>query len=104
MIQQNTTSLMNRLSPPGQFNFELSPAQEERAKRLHRESIVVDLVSQHAGGNIFAHYPAQLQAEFRASMKGSSGGIDGLTEATYWPYEMSRQGKSDLIRDWFLES
>jgi len=88
---------------PGQFDFQLSAAQEARASKLHRESIIVDLLSQHAGGNIFAHYPKDLQANFHAKMAGATG-FDGLAEACYWPYEMSKLGKSDLIRDWLQGS
>jgi membrane dipeptidase len=87
-----------------QFNFRLSVAQEARASKLHRESIVVDLLSQHAGGNIFAHYPKELQSEFNARMLEVGTGFDGFTEACYWPYEMSRLGKSDLIRNWLQGS
>jgi membrane dipeptidase len=88
----------------GVFEFQLSAAEEERAVRLHSESIVVDLLSQHAGGNIFAHYPQELRAEFEAAMAQKDAELDTLTEATFWPYEMSRLGKSDLIADWLKAS
>jgi membrane dipeptidase len=93
-----------RKSPPGQYDFGLSAEQEARARRLHRDSIIFDFVSQHVGGgNIFAEYPAELQADFRARIAHSSG-WEALTEAEYWPYEMSKLGKSHLIRDWHLAS
>jgi len=82
----------------------LNSAQEERAARLHDESIIVDLVCQGAGGNIFAHYPPALQADFREKMAAAGEGLPALGEAIWWPYEMSRLGKSDLIRDWLLGS
>jgi len=88
------------LPAPGKFDFHLSAAQEVRAERLHRESIVVDLVSQGAGGNIFSHYPQDLQNQFNAQMDAAGGGLDALGEAFFWPYEMSRLGKSHLLRDW----
>jgi membrane dipeptidase len=88
------------LPAPGEFDFHLSSTQEARAERLHRESIVVDLVSQGAGGNIFSHYPQLLQAEFNARMAAAGGGLDALGEAFFWPYEMSKLGKSHLLRDW----
>jgi membrane dipeptidase len=88
----------------GRYDFGLSAAQEERAGRLHRDSIIVDLVAQHAGGsNIFGHYPEELQAQLRDRMSRVAG-WDALTEAEYWPYEMSRQGRSHLIRDWYHAS
>jgi membrane dipeptidase len=88
---------------PGRFDFQLTAGQERRADKLHRDSIIVDLLSQHAGGNIFAHYPAELQAEFRHQM-AKAAGLDGLTEVCYWPYEMSRLGRSDLLREWIQGS
>jgi len=89
---------------PGHFDFKLSAAQEVRAQRLHSESIIVDLVSQGAGGNIFAHYPQELQRDFRAKMATAGGGFDGLAEAFFWPFEMSKLGKSDLLWDWLRAS
>lgn len=91
-------------SKPGSFDFGLSAGQEARAARLHRESIVVDLLSQHAGSNIYAHYPEHLRAEFDAMLARAKTGFSGYLQAAYWPYEMARLGKSDLIRDWYLES
>jgi membrane dipeptidase len=89
------------MSPvPGQFPFGLTDTQEARAARLHRESIVFDMLSWGAGGNIFAHYPEALQVEFASMMAGTGGGYDGFTLASYWPYEMAKLGKSDLIREW----
>lgn len=93
------------MNNPGQFDFGLTAAEEERAGNLHRESIVIDLLSQHAGGaNIFAHYPAELRADLDARVAAAGGGFNALTEAEYWPYELSLQGKSDLIRDWYRTS
>lgn len=96
------------MSAPGTFDFGLSEAQEARAARLHRESIVVDLLSQHAGGNIFAHFSPELRADFNArtahAVAESATGTEVLADVVYWPYEMSRLGKSDLIRDWLKTS
>jgi membrane dipeptidase len=89
------------MNAPGQFDFALTAEQEAHAARLHQDSIIVDLLSQGVGGNIFAHYPEELQADFAARMRVAGGGFDGSAEAEYWPYEMSRLGKSDLLRDWF---
>jgi membrane dipeptidase len=85
---------------PGLFDFGLSDAQEARARQLHRDSIVVDLLSQGAGGNIFAHYSPALQADFQARLSATEGGFEALRAAFFWPYEMSRLGKSDLLREW----
>jgi membrane dipeptidase len=90
------------VTSPGHYELGLSSAQEERASRLHRESAVVDMLSQHAGGNIFAHYSQELQSELQALL--SASGPESLMQAMYWPYELSRLGKSHLIRDWFSAS
>jgi membrane dipeptidase len=66
--------------------------------------MVIDLLSQHAGGNIFAHYPQNLQADFRDTMMRAGSGLEAMTEAEYWPYEMARLGKSALIRQWYQAS
>jgi membrane dipeptidase len=89
---------------PGQFDFNLNAEQEARAARLHRESIIFDLVSQHAGGAIFSHYPAQLQADLKTRIAAANSDFDALAEAEYWPYEMARLGKSDLIWQWLKEA
>lgn len=86
---------------PARFDFGLSDQQEARAARLHAESIVFDMLSQGAGGNIFAHYPPELKAEFQAAMAGRTG-LAGAVDSYFWPFEMSLQGRSDLIRDWLL--
>lgn len=89
------------LPQPGRFNFGLSEAEEERARALHAESVVIDLLSQHTGGNIFAHYPPDLRADFRHRIEVAGGGRDAYVEAVYWPYEMSREGRSGLVFDWY---
>lgn len=90
--------------PPGRFDFGLSAEQEARAARLHAESIVFDMLSQHAGGNIFACYPEQLLSDFRARVAAAGSRSEALAEAVYWPFEMSLLGRSDLMREWLQES
>jgi membrane dipeptidase len=89
---------------PGRFDFGLDAAEEARASQLHRDSIVFDFVSQHAGGAIFSHYPPPLQEDLKARVAAAGSDFDALAEAEYWPYEMARSGKSDLIWQWFRES
>lgn len=89
---------------PGQFDFGLSATQEARAAELHRKSVVFDMLCQYAGGNIFSHYPTQLQADLQARVAKAGGRSEALAEAIYWPFEMSKLGKSDLILEWFQES
>jgi len=89
---------------PGRFDFGLSEAQEARAAKLHAESVIFDMVSMYAGGNIFAHYSGELQREFQAKIAALTKPSEKLTEAIFWPFEMARQGKSDLIRVWLQQS
>lgn len=89
----------------GDFNFDLTSEQENRARKLHADSIVFDWLSQHVGGpNIFEHYPPELKADFNERMTRAGPGFEGYTEAIYWPYEMELAGKSDLLRQWYLQS
>jgi membrane dipeptidase len=88
---------------PGNFHFGLGRGDERRAARLHRESIVIDLLSQHAGGNIFEAYPAALRRDLDDRLRRMEPDFDAFLEAIYWPYERSKLGQSDLIRDWYLE-
>lgn len=99
-----SSGMMDQSNSPGTFNFGLSAQQEIRADRLHRDSVVVDLLSQHAGSNIFACYSAELQARFRARIERSETGLGTLAEAIYWPYEMSKIGESGLIQEWIQAS
>jgi len=88
------------MSAPGKFDYQLSSEQEERAARLHKDSIVFDLLCKNAGGNIFDHYPEELQFEFRERMKTAGFGWPACKVAEYWPFEMSKLGKSDLLPEW----
>jgi membrane dipeptidase len=89
---------------PASFDFGLSEQQEERARRLHRESIVVDLLSQHAGSNIFDHFAPSMQAELQSILAAAGSPMEAFLHAVYWPYELSKQGRSDLISAWFQQS
>jgi membrane dipeptidase len=92
---------MSTYTATASFDFGLSEQQEERARRLHRESIVVDLLSQHAGGNIFDEYVPSLQAELQSFLAAAVSPMEAFLRAIYWPYELSKEGRSHLIRDWF---
>jgi membrane dipeptidase len=90
---------------PGDFDFGLTAAQEARAAKLHADRIVFDWLSQHVGGpNIFAAYPPDLQAEFRAMVEREGPGYRTYLHAMYWPYQMAYEGRSQLVRDWYFAS
>lgn len=92
------------LASPGHYDFGLTAAQEVTAERIHREAIVFDMLSQHAGANIFDHYPEALRAEFAATMEQAGNYYEKFLRAVIWPYEVSRLGQSDLIADWYRQA
>jgi membrane dipeptidase len=59
-------------------------------------------LSQHAGGNIFAHYPPAIRQEFSAR-QAAGGDLAELAEIVFWPFELARAGRSDLLHDWLVE-
>jgi len=88
---------------PARFCFDLSSEEEVRAAQVHERSIVFDMMSQHAGSNIFEYYPDELREQWISKFTaGGSSALD-LAEMIYWPYEQSRAGTSDLIKDWMLK-
>ncbi len=90
---------------PASFDFGLTAAEEMRAGRLHRDSIVFDMMQSHIGGsNIFDAYPEELRAEYRAGMSQVAPGFGAYCKASFWPYELDLEGKSDLIRQWYQQS
>jgi membrane dipeptidase len=95
---------MPAAEPPARFEFGLSSAEEARAARLHRDAVVVDLLSQHAGSNIFDHYDESIRRDLAAAMAAGETAFDRYIEAVHFPYELSRCGRSHLIRDWFMAS
>lgn len=96
--------MTEQLSSPGRYDFGLTRAQEATAERIHREAIVFDLLSQHAGANIFDHYPEALRAELDESLAKAGNYYEKFLRAVVWPYEVSRRGQSDLLRDWFHQA
>jgi membrane dipeptidase len=87
---------------PGRWPFGLSDEQEDRAARLHRDSIILDMVNQHPGGSkIFAEYDPEL---VKAKLGEIQPGFHGLAQATFLPYELAIDGDSDLIREWWDQS
>jgi membrane dipeptidase len=84
----------------GSFDFGLGVSQEARAQHLHRSNVVIDMLSQHAGGAIFAHLPPHIQsADFEWGTDNAGLGV--MLEAVYTPYELALRGESDLLFDWF---
>jgi len=102
MVQASDTSQGHHCEP-GRFNFGLSAAQEARATRLHSDSIVFDMLSMYGGSNIFAHYSPDLQEALRVRVATARSRSEKIAAAIYWPFEMAREGRSELIHEWFLQ-
>lgn len=84
---------------PGRFPFGLSDAQEKRAAKLHRESIIFDAMFQGAGGmNIYDHYDPALLAKY---LDPSLTGWAAIGQANALPFKLALEGKSDLIKTWW---
>ena len=92
------------MSIPGKFDFNLSAAQEDRARKLHKESIVFDTLNQFAGGNIFDYFPKEILDEFHERLRGESKDLLGHVFVEYWPFEMSKQGRSNILPIWLHEA
>lgn len=95
------TATLDDTATAKRFDFGLNAEQEARAAALHHESIVFDMLSQHAGGNIFTDYPRDLRAELSARLSASASDYAAYEEAKFWPYELSKLGKSDLLYEWY---
>ncbi len=90
---------------PGQYPFGLSDSEEARALKLHRQSIIFDWMSTDIGGpNIFSSYPKGMLAEMRQEVAKAGAGFSAFCIASFWPYEMAISGRSDVLRDWFVQS
>lgn len=86
----------------GEFDFGLSSADESRARSLHLQSIVIDMVSMGLGGaTIFDEFPKSVLAE----RIPPSGSLVSRTRAAWMlPYHLAFEGRSDAIRRYWDES
>src|SRR5688572_6301216 len=98
VVMQRRIDRVEGSSRGGRFDFGLSDVEEARAARLHRDSIVFDMVARLAGPALFEQYSAELKADLQARIAAARGKAEALAEAIYWPFEMARLGKSDAIR------
>jgi len=84
---------------PGEWPFGLTEAQEARAAKLHRESIIWDMVNQEPGGaNIFKEYPPEI---IEPKLEALGEGFEGMGGAIMLPYQLLLSGESDLIKQWW---
>lgn len=89
-------------SPPGAFDFGLTPQEEARARSLHAQSIVVDMLFQYPGGAaIFDELP---DGALDQALQGKLTAWERLQTAMNLPFDLAAAGKSDLVHDWWRQS
>jgi len=94
-----------RETPPGQFDFGLSPAEEQRAASLHQQSIVFDFLTQHVGGtHIYEAITDALRPHLAETLRNAGEGWRIILAAAYWPYLLEIEEKSHVLRDWYFAS
>jgi len=86
----------------GAFDFGLNDAQEERAARLHRDSLIIDILYQGPIGP--DTYPENLSDELRDHWKLTGDRISTIGEAIMLPIRRAAEGRSDLFRELWFES
>lgn len=91
----------DRNTRPGSFDYGLSKDQEERAFRLHAESIIIDMMGVGPGAhNIYAYFdPEDVQQYFEAFQ-----GFEILEMSMFFPYEQAINKGSKVIREWWDQS
>lgn len=89
-------------SPPGAFDFGLTPAEEDRARRLHETSQVIDMLFQMPGGAaIFDHLPA---GALDRALEGKTSLWDRYSTALRTPFDLALSGECQVVRDWWRQS
>jgi membrane dipeptidase len=87
---------------PGAFDFGLDPAQEARARRLHAESMVIDMLFQYPGGAaIFDELP---EGALEAAVAGKTARWERYQAASNLPFDLAIAGKSHVVEDWWRQS
>src|SRR5687767_6002178 len=86
----------------GVFDFGLDDAQEQRAARLHRESIVVDMLYQGPVG--YRAFDAQTSKEVRARFESHGDFVRGLYDGLEAPIVKAIEGRLDAVKEHWDES
>jgi membrane dipeptidase len=87
------------------YPFGLSDAEEERARNLHKSSVVFDWLSQDIGGTrIFEELPNDLRREVDGLVTNGGIGPDIFAKVRGTLYEFALQGRSNLIEQFYKES
>jgi membrane dipeptidase len=87
---------------PGAFDFGLSSAEEDRARRLHETSQVIDMLFQMPGGSaIFDDLPA---GALDRALEGKTALWERYSTALHTPFDLALSGESHVVRDWCRQS
>jgi membrane dipeptidase len=86
----------------GAFPFGLSAEDEERARRLHAESIVIDVICEGPCG--YRAFSPELVAELQARAQSAPDLTTALLDAIGTLPRLARQGKLPQYREWWEAS
>jgi len=86
----------------GSFDFGLTSEQEERAARLHADSIIIDTLYQGPLGPVF--YPEDLSVDLKAYWEARGDFFGTLIEGVSGPMRRAAEGRLDAFRDHWLAS
>ena len=84
------------------FNFGLTPEQEDRSARLHRESLIIDMLYQGPLGP--EYYPEDLSTELRIFWDSRGDLLETLVKGLGLPEKHAAEGRLDMFRDHWLAS
>lgn len=90
---------MSRRQQPGLFDFGLDQAQEERARRLHEESIIIDMCFHGPVGA--AVYSEQMLKQVTAEYERHRDPRKLATFVEELPVRMAAQGQLPAFREWW---
>ena len=82
------------------YDFNLSVEEEARARRIHDEAIVIDIVNMGVGGPTIYQEPELAEAA-AALPDPEKDPLDAMIAAWKLPYQMYADGKSDAIKRWW---
>ncbi|MBI3979373.1 MAG: membrane dipeptidase [Chloroflexi bacterium] len=87
---------------PEIYDFGLNAGQEERARRLHAESIVVDMLFQGPCGP--AAFTEEMNQELRPDYQRDRNAYRAFSVARNLPDRLAARGQSEVFREWWETS
>lgn len=90
---------MGKTTAPNLFDFGLSSDQEERARRLHRESIIIDML--HLGPVSAPAYTDDMVKQVVADYERHHNAERSLRFAEWLPARMAVRGEFPAFKEWW---